>query len=193
MSFTYTDSFTPDSSAVEKAYYDAESSELAVVLNSGDTYVYESVPSWEWRALKTSYSTGRHFATVIKPNYGPGEALGYTSDSYFEKYGAEAADMGPVTNVSIDSSGIRVSGSGTFSGVVPKNLTLAPDATETFSLVSDAKNTREHVVSFTSGFDTVRTYAVQAASVEDAKAEVEELGEALGVDLVVKGVYVSFA
>jgi len=58
-----------DSSLISAAGYDGDKEELHVQFNSGDRYVYESVPPSVFEDLMEALSPGGYFARQIKPIY----------------------------------------------------------------------------------------------------------------------------
>lgn len=182
--FEYTDRLAVwGSSAVDAAYHNKKSNELAVVLKSDGVYLYTDVNEQAFRDFANAWSKGRHYALTIKRKYGPGEYLGDVEDVNFV---VPAADMG--------STG------------TPKDLTYAEDAVVDSKPLSPVvgnvynlgtvpvkSEARKHVVSFTVGdSDVVKTYESPADSVDKAAQALVYLGETLGLDFSVKGVYVSF-
>lgn len=190
---TYTEVFSPDSSLVEGVYYDANTSELTVVLHD-ELYRYSNVDKRVFNEFKNAHSAGRFYAANVKRTYGPGEYLGTSWDVEYDEVSEGAApDM---TSPLYDAAEAAVSGTkGT-----PKGLTYAVGAvvtnvgdTGTFSLTPTdaAVQTRKHKVVFET--DTgVKTHTLQAGSVDEAAWAVRDIGAMLDVDLTVKEVTVYF-
>lgn len=187
--FVYTDSVDGrNSSAVEEAWYNVYDKTLLVALvESEKSYLYSGVPSWVWSQLKGAPSLGSFYATTVKRNYGPGNALGWTDDLDIVEYGVPAANMGSVT---------PIHGVGT-----PKGLTLAPNASVTtkaeafpLSVVSDSKPVLlKHEVIFTStGSENERLYVTEAENIDDATSQLDEVAEMLDLNFTVKRVTVHF-
>jgi len=183
MTFNYTHGDSDvESSAVYEAYYNSDDNKLAVVLSSGHGYVYSGVPQSVYDSIVSGPSAGKTYATVVKRSYGPGESLGYVgfdNDDEFA-FGVPAPAMTAV---------------GT-----PKGLTLAPNAVVTGPRVTlgsvvppVTKPPRKHAVKFTvEGGNDVKTYSVDADSVEQAVSALGEALAAVGLDFDVKEVTVYF-
>lgn len=82
--FSYTDKFSPDSSAVDNAWYHEVSRELALDLH-GVVYKYSGVDSDAWEDLKDSVSAGRYYRNVIQREFKPALRLGLKGDIYFQR------------------------------------------------------------------------------------------------------------
>lgn len=68
-SFEYTDDFTPNSSVVEKVFYDEPNERLAVGIKHGPHiyfYEYDGVPADEYALFKSARSAGRYYNWYIK-------------------------------------------------------------------------------------------------------------------------------
>lgn len=183
--FTYTDERSVRSSAVDEVFYNNETQELAVVLHN-NVYAYTDVPADAYDAFVNGFgSKGRHYAKVIKRNYGPGEYLGSALDVNFKKKSYPAPSMGPV-----EASG---------RGIVPKGLTLAPDAKVTGAKIdltgredsTAGVATRRHRISFLAN-GTQRTHTTEAESVDAAVAELASVARSFGVTFTVKEVTTYF-
>lgn len=191
MTFThYTDYMTPSSKAVEHAYFNANDNALVVVVDGGSTYEYSNVTPDAWVKFKNAFSKGRHYAKVIKREYGPSEYLGFNADESFEE----------------SSEPVKVEVSANRDGVgTPKGLAFAPGAVVTTTasslhLVSlgtatastaSAGISRKHAVLF-SVHGQHHTYNVDAVSVDKAVEALTEATDALGLIVVVKEVTVYF-
>lgn len=127
----YTDSVCPvvsrstggESTALRALWYNENTRTLIVVVqDSFQTYKYEGVSPFEWESMKASQSPGRYYATRIKPNFGPGTALGNAEDFGIRRVdvGVPAADMGPITGSPYLHADESVG--------TPKGLTYADDA-----------------------------------------------------------------
>lgn len=58
-----------ESSQIKALGYEPETQTLAVQFNNGATYQYADVPEYQWEALRSADSVGRHFAQSIKGRY----------------------------------------------------------------------------------------------------------------------------
>lgn len=172
-----------DSSVVHEAYYDRNSRKLAVVLSSGEGYVYNNVPEYTYHELVDADSPGAYYNRVIKRTYGPATALGYVdSDDFTHQY--PAPDMSNVV------SPVRLSGA-----VTPKNLTYAPNATVTSTTsgsyyvtlanAPERNTTARFAVTFEVGGKS-RTHTLDAESFGAAEAAVVEIASMLDLTFDVK-------
>lgn len=192
MTFYFTHSDTDvDSSAVYEAYYDEQSKELAVVLESGHVYVYSKVPFDVYEQLVDNVSPGRFFATFVKRNYGPA---------------TDSAHVGfDNTNEFVEREKISVSPGQYYAAAVgtPKGLDFSkvPNSTTTGGLVTltvpseapKADLDRLHTVRFVvDGGNTLKSYSVKTDSVDSAVEALSEVASALDLTLTVKEVVVSF-
>jgi hypothetical protein len=186
--FVYTVGDTDvDSSVVYEAYYNADDRKLAVVLDSGWGYVYSNVPRLVYDDLVGGPSAGRVYSTVVKRQYGPGEALGYVGyqdDGVFVN-GYEAVDMNPVDAPRFDLSS---DGSGTAKGLYVTERTK--DSTVTLEAPEPTAR-RKHVVVFDSD-GVERRHTLFTESVDSAVATVNEIADMLDLSFNVKEVTVSF-
>lgn len=189
MTFNYTvGDADVDSSAVYEAYYDAPTSSLAVVLSSGHGYVYSGVPASVYDDLTNgTRSAGRVYATVVKRNYGPGKSLGFVgfdNDDEFVK-SVPAPDMGAVGT----PKGLTYAAGAKVTTIDPAHRI---DLTFTPSPVAPVV-TRKHTVKFTvEGGNSVKSYNVDATSVDSAVDKLSEATSALGLNVNVKEVTVYF-
>jgi hypothetical protein len=69
------DEFTVASSNIATLAHDRKTKEMRVRFNNGKVYVYDNVDDQEFQDFLDAPSTGRHFATVIRPNLGGGRPL----------------------------------------------------------------------------------------------------------------------
>lgn len=176
----YTDHYEPDSSLIWDVWYNA-ADQTATVNLEGVLYKYTEVPETAVSYLVDAVSPGREFRH-FKNEYGPSQKLGYESE---------------VSKVRAQASA--------YPGVVPKNLTYAPDArvTDVTLHTSDPKTVplktgvapeptslpkRTHTVHFESNGS--RTYTLEASSVEQAVEALQEVANMLGVSAKVTGVFV---
>jgi hypothetical protein len=197
MTFLYTHAFESylDSSLVESAYYDSVTTRLAVTLldDDGDTaftYVYSHVPFGTYESFRHADSKGEYYNRVIKRQYGPGDNLGYMDDDDFTirlSSIIDATQAAPVTITASNSPYVSLSA-----------VAEASQAEENFVSLerpeSDERVTYKHVVHFTvEGGNEVKTYTVEAGSnVHEATDALAESAKALGIDVTVKGVFISF-
>lgn len=68
--YTYTDSFSPDSTLVKKAFYHRGEQNLFVQFAGGGIYGYAKVPSYIYDDFATSTSAGNYYNINIKAKYG---------------------------------------------------------------------------------------------------------------------------
>jgi len=68
--YTYTDSFTPDSTLVKRAFYHRGEQNLFVQFAAGGIYGYAKVPSHVWENFAKAASAGNHYNSDIKGKYG---------------------------------------------------------------------------------------------------------------------------
>ena len=197
MTFNYTAGDSEvNSSLVYEAYYNSATRELVVVLDSEDGYLYKGVPQHVYDELVSGrVSAGRYYGKTIKRGYGPGERLGYVGldneDYFVYAYPAPSMEaVGTPKGLSY-ASDAKVDGSPVVS--------LGADGTSRFvDLAPKAEEPREvtyrHAVNFTvDGLgNDVRVYNVETTSVDKAVDALSEATAALGLDVNVKGVWVSF-
>lgn len=181
-SFDYTHFEVVESSAVDEVYYNSHTQELAIDLHDS-VYVYENVPLSVFRDLVNAPSVGQAYREV-KRQYGPGEFLGWYGDIGYNSVPVPAPVQDVTKATTFDLSNASNSAA-----------TGGDTVTYTLSSVPAAPiPTREHVVSFVvEGNDRVATYGLDTTSVDEAVKVVEGFAEALGLNVTVKGVYVSFA
>jgi len=183
--FKYTDTKEVfGSQAVDVVYYNKSTQELVVGLLSGETYLYADVPSRIFDEFNTpGVSAGRLYATVVKRSYGPGTYLGY--DPEFDKASVPAADMGTVgTPKDLRYAVGAVVGNSSGSS-------LRFDLAQKPAPVEPAKY--PHAVTFTvEDNEDRKTYNVDAVNVDAAVEALAEVSYALGVNVDVKSVLVSF-
>lgn len=194
--FTYTHTAPVNSSAVDEVWYNVDTKELAVCLH-GDVYVYEGVPFDRYQNLVYAMSVGRAFRN-IKKDYGPSEYLGDEAYLTIEKKVYDAPDMSG--DFADHTKARQVAGT-------PKNLTYAEDAVVDGKPVGDTGNSSGPHLSMTPAGDNAatyrmtvhfesngaeRTHSLTAADVDEAARRLEEVADALGVEVVVKGVFVHF-
>lgn len=176
INWTYADTDL-DSSLVWDAWYNAPE-QTAYVNLEGTVYAYTNVPESDYRDLVNSYSVGSAFSR-FKRRFGPSEKLGV--ENTLSKIEIVVPQAAP--------------------GVVPKNLTYAPDATiATAEAPAPAPyislraaepveaEKRTHTVHFESNGS--KTYSLEAVSVDAAVAALNELTEMLGISVKVTGVFV---
>lgn len=182
--FTYTHYSDRSSSAVEEAAYNSHTKEALFVLTGGSGYIYKDVPQSVWNEYVTNWSAGHYYAKGIKPNYGPGEYVGYVSslrDSFDEYTEPDRGAVGTPKDLTYAGStttntAVTNTGGGTYT------LTLPGPATEAY----------ETEVVFTVGDDaTEKTYRTRAGSVVEAVNALTEVGKALQLDLKAKRVTVT--
>jgi hypothetical protein len=174
MTFTVTDEMTPDSSAVQDAYYNEETKDLYVILTGGTGYRYSDVPFNVWGWFKSAGSKGEYYAKTIKRQYGPGDNLGHTNDWEFDVVAPKAPDMGPVLTI--------------------KGNAATTLSSNTISINADSwKPVRKHTVKFNSGISD-REYSVEVKSVEEAVQDLMRIAEILGLtgEIKVKEVVTHF-
>lgn len=75
--YTYTDSFAPDSTLVNAAYYNRTEKRLFVKLN-GSIYGYNGFSSDSWDEFLYSPSAGNHFNAHIRGKHTPLDVKGIT-------------------------------------------------------------------------------------------------------------------
>lgn len=182
--FEYTEYTEPNSSAVEIVYYNRDTNDLVVQLNSGDAYRYSNVPKAVFDVFTDkSRSAGRHYAVTVKREYGPGTPEGYVP--YYDEVPVRAAvtDVTRSKNLSY-AAGAVVDGQQVTDKQRYFDLLTTPQATEAKLL---------HRVDFTvEGGTEVKSYDVEAVNVDAAVEALAEVSYALSLNLDVKGVYVSF-
>lgn len=203
--FEYTHKFTANSSFIASAAYDADSQELVVFLDNDRSYLYHNVPLSVYRDFEVGKSTnwlvkfsqGRFYNSVVKKQYGPAAEIDLWDDEIVEK-SVPAADMSDVTKAepvnTTSSNGYSVQLTANSSAGVER-LTQLHNATFSLSIPETKEESvqRTHVVHFTvEGGNDVKTYSVEAGSVSEAVDALSKATDALGLDINVKGVYVSF-
>lgn len=202
MTFHYTHSATElNSSAVDAVYYHRDSMELAVVLNSGNCYVYDDVPQEVFDKFTDTgllASAGRHYAKTVKREYGPGEDIGYVNEwSFREDHSVPAPSMEAVGTPKglVDVS----SGSANTGTVTYYNLTVQGQGDTGNSSGAHlhaevpAGVQRKHEVRFSiEGVSGSRFYSTEAGSVEEAINSLTQATDALGLDATVEQVVVFF-
>lgn len=190
-----------DSSLVWDVWYDAETRKAYVNLEDV-VYAYSDVPASAVDALVYAPSIGRHYngsvfgAKGFKREFGPGEKLGYLADLTLRE-----------REVALASGGNIAAPTTMASGLVGKNLTYAEGATVTNAPTNTA-NTRinlrvieeanKSLVSkmpkrtMTVHFESngSRAHTLEAATIDEAVAEVNKVADMLGVTLKVTGVFV---
>lgn len=189
----YTDRAQPDSSFINRVWYDAKSSRLALELH-GDVYEYNNVPPFVYRELVEAESAGTYYRTKVRSQYGPGSNLGSTLGMREMKVDVDLTktfrDPGhPNLRLLLDSDGpLKFADGGTF----------AKDGTVTLphlSLVQDTTDMVEydHTVYFTvAQSDDEKTHTLKAASMDAALDAMFDLADKLDQDIEVKGVLVRF-
>lgn len=211
--FEYTEFTEPNSSAVSYVYYNRYTKELVVeLLDSGSAYRYYNVPQHVFDQFNTpGYSAGNLYATVVKRDYGPGTYEG--TDPYYDEYETHYDDEVPVTPVNYRGAAVATTPRSEVGKGGSKDLTYATHAIVDGQRVSEGKPLTEsefrldlspvqprpdetkfaHRVDFTvEGGTEVKSYSVDAVNVDAAVEALAEISYAIGVNLDVKGVYVSF-
>jgi lysyl-tRNA synthetase class 2 len=61
--------FKSDSSFIESAGYDSQTSTLGITFKNGEVWNYAAVPSGVWDQFKNAKSTGTFFHAYIKGRY----------------------------------------------------------------------------------------------------------------------------
>ena len=155
LSFNYTSSFLNlNSSVVQNVFYNENSKQLLVALQSGEAYCYKNVPKELFEDFGTGMSKGVVY-NAVKHTYGP------------------AAWHAP--GVEVHCYSVRR---------VPTALKEVFDGTQT-------PNRRQHDVTFKIN-GNVRTHTLQATSVDEAVASVEQIADIMGVSMTVQKVTVHF-
>lgn len=68
-SYAYTDSFAPDSTLVEKAFYHRGERNLFVKFTGSNLYGYSKVPFNVWESFAQASSVGNYYNTNVKGKY----------------------------------------------------------------------------------------------------------------------------
>lgn len=186
MTTKYTDSLEFNSTAVQEAFYNKNTSELSVVLTSGYGYTYKNVPETVWHQMKNASSVGSFYAHSIKRNYGPSKYLGFVpnTEDEFERVYTDVQES--VTSSHSDAI------------VSPNQLRSAvgsPQALvyrgENMSITAPAAQRSDYTVAFEYA-GKVREHKVQASSVDEAIVFVQTFAEMLDLDFKIKAVTVYF-
>lgn len=179
--FQYTHDFDAngESSLVDSVYYNDNTQELLVTLMSADSYLYSNVPFNVYTSFDAADSLGYYYNTQVKRRYGPGVRL---SQVVF----AEAPATVPQSFYTLPSPTLTSTTGKPYGNTF---VSLAPES------AAEALATQyTHVVHFTvEGGNEVKTYSVEAGSdIHEAVDKLVESASALGIDITVKGVFVSF-
>lgn len=197
--YQYTHAFEDlGSSLVWDVWYDEPTKTAYLDLN-GEVYAYENVPFDAVETLVQASSVGRAYNGTLfnkgfKQSYGPGTHI--SDVSYFS---VNAAEREAATTAAAP-------------GVVPKNLTYAPNASASHvgayvslgnsnttatpaprvRLATDEANPEVHKRAMTVHFESngSRTHSLRAESVDEAVDAVKKVAEMLGVNVMVTGVFV---
>lgn len=178
----YTDRAQPDSSFVNRAWYDNTKSDLYVELH-GSVYQYRNVPEFVFDELVAAESPGNYYSNYVKGRYHPGSRLGSIS---------ELREMRALPNVQ-DVTKAEVRTSEGFAPVVSlRNQPLVQAETPSLSLVKDVPTTvksdaRRYEFVFlleSDETDTERTHTVYAESEDAALDELFELADKFDQDFV---------
>ena len=200
----YTHAFEDlDSELVWDVYYDEKPQQAHVNLQD-IIYTYDNVPFAAVEALVQASSIGREFNGTLfgvkgfKRTFGPGTKHGYTESVTFrEREKAVATRFAEGGYVSAPA------GNSAFPGVVPKNLTVNPNASstgKTVPLKTDVASTNAalesqkpkgtYTVHFESDYRGSKTYTTETVSVDAAVAELLDVTKRLGLSVKVTGVFV---
>ena len=180
--FTYTEDLGPTSSAVERAWYNADDSYVVVSLPGGRVYKYSNVDSVFANGIHNVWSVGSVWLPALKKNYGPGEYLGDLHDlSYgkvpekvaafsddFSRAGSLGASWIPTTGTPLPTTGALSGSSSAYVGLSLGDLTVVNEATadvppleQKVNLVplkiADEPTVKTYEVGFTLGGGDVRT------------------------------------
>jgi hypothetical protein len=68
MKFIFTAARVTDSQAIDTAYFNADTQQLAVVFWSGSVVIYSNFSNGEWDSFNKSLSKGRYYNQYIKGN-----------------------------------------------------------------------------------------------------------------------------
>lgn len=193
--FEYTDYTDPVSSAVEEVYYNDQTKELVVQLNSGHAYRYSNVPRFVYDTFaKGVVSAGHFYATNVKRDYGPGTYEGY--DPFYCEVETHFDDEVPAPDMSSVAGPQRfdLSQRPVFTG---KGLVETENTVRTFGLSApdepDVDRVLRHEVVFWVGdSEDEKTYNVRTDSVDDAAGALFDAAAALGVTVRVRRVTVHF-
>lgn len=191
--FAATHSTDVNSKAVDTVTYNENTKEL-VLDWAGALYKYSGVPLETYnKVVAGTYKNGLTDASVgraaqrVKKDFGPGIHLGKFGEVTFVKDTTKVT--GPTFPLAAQpatlASKTRISPSGTAT------------ATQTFSLTpsnvgSEPKASATYTVDWTVGGESYEYTPDGVTSVDEAVAAVREATDALGLSVVVKGVYVEF-
>jgi hypothetical protein len=190
VTFAATDKFSVSgSSFVEEVAYDADERELLVFFRSGSGYLYKGVSLGTFRDFQNAHSKGQFYNNWIKRGgYGPGVEVYWDTEVVEKTYPrqdfSDVLGVNPVSTTAV--APVRVSPSGSTGTFTFPTYSLT-------ALDIDVKVNKPHRVEFTvEDGNEVKSYNVDAESVDEAVEALAEIGMSLGLELNVKGVYVSF-
>lgn len=199
--FEYTDYAYPNSSLVKVVVYNENTRKLLISLD-GQGYLYTDVPKDDYKALVDADSVGRHYSNSFKKAHGPATHTGHDGGFWDIQFievkvatpqqtvgtpkGLTYADNAKIDE-KIEDNLFDLSGKRTDDGQVIVPL---------FDLASEVLNleaTTRHKVTFdVVGSAKKRKYNVNAASVDEAVAQVQDIADMLGLEFVVRKVTTYF-
>lgn len=187
----YTRKASPDSEAVDQAWYDDEDHNLYLELH-GTVYKYANVPAHAYEDLVSASSAGQFYQRSIRPYYGPAVNLGSS------RYLTKVTRLGLRTNEPVKSvftyqveqvQDTKVQASGTSKQVADGNVYLS------LKKVAPAvpSGGYDHHFTFTvAGVEGVKTHSVKAEGMDQAIEQLFALGKTFNQDITLKSVTVNF-
>lgn len=180
----YTDSYKPNSTAIESVYYDSENESMYIIYSRGLTYRYDNVDYRSFEDISQAESAGKAVnAWKMGRTLPGGTYLGYLFDSDFESREEDDnviafPDFNGTANEVREDTGLK---EGNVVYLASKNLTM-PTSTNTYE------------VEFRMDLTGDRTFShfTKATSIEDAISKLSIISDALESVLTILSVKVIY-